>query len=315
MPKTLVWLARAGMIAAGAIVLYAANPSRIATEMTAAFWLGLLAAQLPFLIGVLIQGVRHAALIGGSGLVPVSVKAVLTATGLNYLIPGQLAEVTKATLLHQSKGVPIEIGLSAAVLGKLLDLIVITMAASLAALVSGGLGNPWLLAVICAGLVGVTLAVAPIARCAASIVSGRKRLAAFFNRFATAAHGRLTPSRAARGFLYTCLAWILFALGVWLFIWIGYDLPLSPVYAALLVSAVAIGAAIPIFPGAIGTYEGAAVVALVQFGLPMHTAIAIAIGLRLSNMAILMPLGLILAWREGVGFGARARRAGTIDEG
>jgi uncharacterized membrane protein YbhN (UPF0104 family) len=282
------------------------DPARIADQITWYFLAGVVLAQVPFFLGIYVQGRRHIVLMGESRVEPrTAFKAMLIAASLNYLVPGQAAEITKASYVSSRSGVLLDVGVSATLLGRLLDLVAVSAAGVLAGLAMGGVGNTALLAATFLVLV-TSVAVLPlVVRVVQALFVrvGWARGAGFFGRLADTVKGQTSPRRILSALVLSILAWALFGLGLGVFLGIGSSVVLKPAEVTLLVAALAFGAAVPIFPGALGTYEAAAVVALLQFGLTAEAAAVAALGIRVCNVAAILPVGLYIAHREGVGFG------------
>jgi uncharacterized membrane protein YbhN (UPF0104 family) len=304
MARGLTWAVRILLAIALIFAIAALNPAQIADQITWYFAAGVLAAQVPFFLGIYVQGLRHRALIGDVRVHSwTAFKAMLIAASLNYLVPGQAAEITKASYISARTGVPMDVGISATLLGRLLDLIAVSAAGVVAGLAVGGVGNIWLLGAAFVLLVAAVMVLPQMVNAVQAALRRTRwtRGADFFGRLAATVRSQSSPTRMLVGAGLSGLSWALFGLGLGLFLGLSSSLALGPAQITLLVAALAFGAAIPIFPGALGTYEAAAVLAMLQFGLTPEAAAVAAIGIRICNIICILPVGLFLATREGVG--------------
>lgn len=299
-----VWAIRLLLAGALAFAIFSINPAQIIGKVGWPFAVAIVFVQAPFLLGIFVQGMRHAFLIGDSRLTPwIAFKAMLIAAALNYLVPGQLAEVTKASYVAARSDIPMDAGVSATLLGRLLDLIAVSIVATVAGIALGGGTDVGVLSGLAVLLVCVVAALPFLLGAAAGVITkfGWNLPASFVGHLALAVRGQSSPQRFATALIFSIVSWTLFGLGVGLFLFIGGSADLNWSQTALLVAALAFGASIPIFPGAIGTYEAAAVIALMQFGVPAEVATLAAIGIRICNVVCVLPVGLFLAHKEGVG--------------
>lgn len=315
MARGLIWGVRALLAIALVFALASMNPGRIADQLSWHYALGIALAQIPFFVGIFVQGWRHAFLINDVRATRLlAFKAMLIAAGLNYLVPGQAAEITKASYISARSGLPMDVGVSATLLGRLLDLVAVSVGGMIAGLVLGGAANQGVLAGLTVLLLGLVAAL-PFLLGGIRMVADRvgwARGASFLGRVAGIVRHQISPGRFVGALGLSMLAWALFGLGIGIFLAMSTDVSLGGAEITLLVAALAFGAAVPIFPGALGTYEGAGVLAMLQFGLTPEAAAVAAIGIRICNIIVILPIGLFLAHREGVGLGRLlSRRSGA----
>lgn len=111
----------------------------------------------------------------------------------------------------------------------------------------------------------------------------------------------------------TLLSLAIWALGGAFFMYLvmrafGLQNQVVPPGSALLVAAfaqvvVALAATAPSSPGYVGVYHVAAVTALEAFGVPHADALAFALVSHAANFGLIIVIGVIFLWREGLSFG------------
>jgi uncharacterized membrane protein YbhN (UPF0104 family) len=250
----------------------------------------LLAAQPLQLLTLWVVTVRFWALVPGPRP-PVgrTFAAYVLSVGLNNLLPGRLAELTKVTYLSRG-GTPYSGLTSAVLLERYADAVL------LAALLCIGFGGIWVetdpvwLVALGAGSLAVLLSL-PRLR------PGVKRLAAVIplpavRRFLGAAYDSLgrsarTPQFAA-SLALGLVGWATGFLVIWTVL--GVADGVSARVALATYAALAVGRAIPGLPGGLGTYEAAAVLALTHFGYAFEEALPLALTMHASQ-AVLPTLG------------------------
>lgn len=119
---------------------------------------------------------------------------------------------------------------------------------------------------------------------------------------------RVSPATLSATFALTLLAWAFLVLGTIAFLNSAAPNTLRWEEAMIVFVFTSIGGAIPALPGGLGTYEAAAVLALQRFGLDFNESLALALGLRLCNIALTVPWALLVATRSGTGLRATFRR-------
>jgi hypothetical protein len=87
---------------------------------------------------------------------------------------------------------------------------------------------------------------------------------------------------------------------------------LSPAAAAFCISAIGLSSAIPAAPGYVGTQELVGVTVLSLWGIPPATALAASIAFHVIEIVPIGIVGLVVAWREGVGISGRPATRGTV---
>jgi glycosyltransferase 2 family protein len=98
---------------------------------------------------------------------------------------------------------------------------------------------------------------------------------------------------ALEAFLWTVLAWMLSALCAYI-VSLSFHLHLSFACGVLVVVAVGLGMILPSPPGAVGVFEGAALIALKAFGVPHSSALPYALVLHAVNFVPFVLIGAVL---------------------
>ncbi|MDP3231121.1 MAG: lysylphosphatidylglycerol synthase transmembrane domain-containing protein [Acidovorax sp.] len=264
----------------------------------------ILVVQPIILIGLALQGVRHALLIDRPGLSYLAAtKAVALSQGLNLLLPARLSEVLKATYLRDRAGVPMSAGLSAVLLERTVDLIIV-----------GFLGGVCLF--FFAAMVSKTLifvAFVFVAGVVALALWGQRKVLGLARALPWPKIGEFLE----RGYLHFSSSLrrpkFLVSLGLGVFIWglsffnifllieFAGSIPIG-LYGALLVFVcTTMGGAIPALPGGLGTYEAAAVFALMSLGYPFSDALILAVTIHVAQLVLPLILALMVMLTERLG--------------
>ena len=246
-------------------------------------------AILPIVVlGWVFAGWRHALLIEiARPPVLVATRAYVASVGVNVLLPFRIGEVVKATYLREHCGTPLRAGLSAIVIERLLDFILIASIGAVGLWTS--IGRDALVPVLL-GLGGAVVALAA----ARTVRRGRLRLAA--RRFPRAlafafvfADTLLKVARSATfpaAIALTLLAWSTHFVAFLVFF------ALSPAMAMPGLSVLAttyagtlLAGAIPGLPGGLGAYQAAGTFILTKFGYPFEPALVSLIVVQLAFLA------------------------------
>lgn len=292
------WLRWGGALALLGIFAALLDWEKLEAHISQDTILGALAAQSALFCGIAITALRHSMLVARP---PAPFRATLVAVtlaqGLSFIVPGRLPEFLKATYLRQTCNIPLGAGMMAILLERMMDLLVIGLIAAVALPVSG-LGGSWLL--IPTGLIAVPVLFLLGARLQKQfLLKIAQRLPGQrLKEFAKIAIMHFAEKLRRRDYLLSFLAglplWSMFLLSnIILFeIWDIPGLSLKIIVAVYVASV--LGATIPLLPGGVGTVEGAAVFVLLQFGFPAEQGLAMALGMRLTQVLFLLPLSLIL---------------------
>lgn len=290
------------LIAGGVLLLGAAEPFLSGFDVRQL--VALLVVQPVILIGLVLQGVRHAMLIDRPGLSYLATtKAVALSQGLNLLLPARLSEVLKATYLRDRANVPMSAGLSAVLLERTVDLIIVGFLGFVclfffATMVSHAL--IFVLVVMIAGILGLALwgrrGILALAR-----VLPWPRISGFVELAYLHFSGSLKSPRFFLSLGLGLLIWGLSFLNIFLLIEFAGGIQVG-VYGALLVFVwTTVGGAVPALPGGLGTYEAAAVFALMSLGYPFADALALAVTIHGAQLVLPLILALMVMLTERLG--------------
>jgi uncharacterized protein (TIRG00374 family) len=125
---------------------------------------------------------------------------------------------------------------------------------------------------------------------------------ATFETFVSGLDGIRTPSHAFPLIVWTIAVWLAPALAAWtVLLALDLRLPFSAVWAVL--AFVGLGVSIPSTPGYVGTFHGAAVLALGLFGVSRSTGFGYALLFHASQILPITLLGWLYLLREDVSLG------------
>jgi len=259
---------------------------------------GALAAQIAIVTAVFLMAVRHSFLVSrpAAPLKPTAISVFL-AQGLTFIIPGRLPEFLKATYLRKTCDVPLSAGVTAIFFERLMDLVVVGLLATVA-LPFAGLTGFWLM--IPLGFLGGPFAFILLAHFKKHWLEWliqrlpHQKLRDFAKMSLHHFTEILTFRDYSLAFLVGIMIWGAFLLSyvILFYFWQAPGLSFGAIVAVYI--AAILGAAIPLLPGGLGSVEGAAAFALLQFGYNFTQAIEVTIGLRFTQILFLLPLSLIL---------------------
>jgi uncharacterized membrane protein YbhN (UPF0104 family) len=267
--------------------------------------IALLVVQPIILIGLVLQGVRHRILIDRPGLsYLLTTKAVTLSQGLNLLLPARLSEVLKATYLRDRANIPMSIGLSAVVLERTVDLIIVGILGIVSLFFFATIIRNTLILWIIFTIVGI-LGVA---------LFGKSKILALLRGIPWLLMGGFlertyihfsSSLRSPKFFLSLgigLLIWSLSFVNIFLLIEYAGSMQIG-LYGALLVFVfTTLGGAIPALPGGLGTYEAAAVFALMSQGYLFADALTLAITIHGAQLILplILAFGIMLTERLGL---------------
>lgn len=265
----------------------------------------LLVVQPLIFIGLILQGVRHAMLIDRPGLsYLITTKAVALSQGLNLLLPARLSEVLKATYLRDRADIPMSAGLSAVMLERTVDLIIVGALGVVCLFFFATMVSKTLIFAIILIIVGIlALALWGQSRILA-LARGLPwpQVGGFLERAYLHFSGSLRRPKFFLSLGTGLLIWGLSFVNIFLLIESAGSIQVG-VYGALLVFVfTTLGGAIPALPGGLGTYEAAAVFALMSLGYPFADALALAITIHGAQLILplILAFGIMLTERLGL---------------
>ena len=313
---SLVLVASSVDVGAAARILAAVAPGPLVVALAVAFVaLALRAPTWQTLVPARADGSR----VSLRRLMPIVVVGYLG----NLLLPARLGEVLRAYLVSRREGIALGGALGSVALERILDTAALAVMAFAAAAVAGATG--WVLqgtgllagasVVLLAGLatVGLQPFLAILLR-VGHVPIMQAPVQALARRVEPFVHWSGGPHRR-RAMVVTigfCLVTaICNAAMVW-FVAQAVGASLSPAGCVLLMAVAALAAAIPAAPANVGTYELAAVTVAASLGVPLDTALALAVLAHVLGLLPIMVGGpLALA---SLGGGLRNLSAAALDE-
>lgn len=267
-----------------------------------------------FLAGLIVQpvilfcfillAIRHVLLIGAPRIgLGVAFRAIVLSQGLNLVLPARLSELLKATYLRDHAKVPLSSGVSAVVLERSVDVLIVAALGVLGVIQYFDRGN---FATI--PLVGVVLAVAilTLVRSPGLVlrlvhVVPSARLAGFLER--TYRHFSAMAGTQAfwYGLLLGCGAWGLSYINILVFLELAGSIPVGLSGALLVFVLTTLGGAIPALPGGLGTYEAAAVIALRSLGYSFDEALVLAFAMHAAQLILPFAMAILIMLTERIG--------------
>lgn len=261
----------------------------------------LLAVLLLTAIPYLAMACRLTSLLRGTANEPrfsISVIASVFALGMNNILPARLGELGKIIYLRQRSGEGSGV-LTGAVFWERFTDVHALLALSLVTMVGLGrtqeviplllmVGGGWL------GLILLRMQPRVFARIARWLPG--ERLQQLAHDTMDSLRRGLSPSVALSVIGWTIVVWVFYALHVFLVIeWIA-GISLTPPQMLLVVIGVALGATLPISPGALGIYEAIFVLLLGWFGVAPEPALAAALTAHmLQYVPTTLVAGIVLA--------------------
>jgi uncharacterized membrane protein YbhN (UPF0104 family) len=247
----------------------------------------------------------------GTPRIPVwqSAKAIVLSSGLNLVLPSRLGELAKATYLHEHAAVPVSVGLSAVVIERSLDLVVLGLIA-LAGIAILAFQASWALllaALAVAGAMALLPLYGRILLTIAAILPWRP-LRDFVTSSIQHALARFRERTVLKAFALGVVMWAGSVFNVSLFFVIAGGNPLDVAGGILVFLATTVGGAIPVLPGGFGTYEAGAVMVLKGYGYSFEEALVMGVALHASQVLIGALGAAVVFVNEHVGITAMLRR-------
>lgn len=278
-------------------------------------------------VGVFVRALRWRALFEpGRRPTPVAVTSALLIGNLfNSVLPARMGEPARVVALARESGLPMPEVVSASVLERVIDLLVLLTLLFVAVPFLPEVS--WLRSAI---LLAAVLAAALLVAAVVLNRYGDRPLRAVLRPLGRRIHHERLDELAAslaRGtaplrhglvalecVLLTALSWLLLALSNWIVLrGFGFDLDLGA--GVLVVVATNLALVVPAGPGGLGPFEAAAVVALSAYGIGGSEALSYAIVLHAVNLVPYLGIGYAALHRHvTVVRAARGREPGPLTE-
>lgn len=267
-----------------------------------------------------VLAMRHVLLVGTPRIsLGVAFRAIVLSQGLNLVLPARLSELLKATYLRDHASVPLSSGVSAVILERTVDVLIVGALGALGVAQYFDLGNFASIPVLGLGfaLVILILVRSPdfVLRLVHSVPS--ERLAGFLGR--TYQHFSATAGTRAfwQALLLGTLAWGLSYINILVFLELAGSLPIGLSGALLVFVLTTLGGAIPALPGGLGTYEAAAVIALRALGYSFDEALVLSLAMHAAQLILPFVLAVLIMFTERLGISslvADLRRSAAIED-
>lgn len=300
--------------ALAAVLMAKADLLEIASFLTWDKLAGALVIQPFVLFGFVLGAVRLATL---TNVQPkpfaASFKAIMLCYGANVALPARVSELLKATYLRNHAGVKLGAGFSAVFLERIADVLMLGLfaLAATATLLPGAKGVAALMALAALSvLFGLPIIAPRIKHLAGRLPSERMR--GFLYRFIEHSVERMTH-RAFLGVLaLTVLMWLISLAGITVLFSVIGSIPIGIRGALVVFAASTLGGAVPALPGGFGIYEAAVVFVLRWYGYDFNEALALALTLHGSQIAMACVVAPMIALRERTGVTSLIRDALAI---
>ncbi len=321
MAKTVSLILRvATAIAVLVVVGRTVDWAQLSRHLTLDFVIGVAATQPLIIAGTVLLAWRYARLISEPPPpLLAAFNGMVLSIGLNTLLPARTAEVLKASYMCGRCGVALGIGLTAVVLERVLDAVFLGGLAllAMAVLTPSPLWRGVLLALVPIAMTLALWLLLMLRRWAPALAvwlkAQRWRIADGLLQPALAHfQSHFSPNLLVWSTLATLGAWLASALSTGLFLFVADGRLLDFTTLLTLVLALAIGAAVPIFPGGFVTFEGAGVLVLTGAGYDFDHALALTVGIRLCLSVVIIPASLVIFGRHGTGLGTLGHRIAEL---
>lgn len=300
----------------GAIVSAAFTYAAVSTIDLDLFWEGLtdsnywwlLPAAALMCVGVLIRAVRWQLLFPAVTRPPFGAitRALLIGQFFNSILPARAGEAVRILVLHRETRTSRAEAAGTAVVERIYDvvgLLVLLFAfvpflpeiewLRRAAIFGAILGVLVLVAIVALGVFGaraVRLVLRPLGFLPRL---GDERIDEMSERLARGLSALHRVSMALPAFALTIASWLVFAAVFWL-VSLGFDFEVGYAAGMLVLVATSLVLVIPSLPGAIGTFEAAALVALRAYDVGDSEALAYAVVLHTLNLIPFIVVGFVL---------------------
>lgn len=280
-----------------------------------------LVVQPIILCCLFVLAMRHVLLVGAPRIsLGVAFRAMVLSQGLNLVLPARLSELLKATYLRDHASVPLSSGVSAVVLERTVDVLIVAALGALGVVQYFDRGNFASIPAFGLGLAAVILVLVRspgfVLRLMRAVPS--ERLAGFLER--TYRHFAATARTRSfwRALLLGGLAWCLSYINILVFLEVAGSLPTGFSGALLVFVLTTLGGAIPALPGGLGTYEAAAVIALRSLGYAFDEALVLSVAMHAAQLVLPFALAVLIMLTERLGIAslvADLRRNAAVEEG
>lgn len=292
---TLVRVAIACALIVG--ILWTLDVRRLADYMSAGLLLAVVAAQPVLAVGCMIFAVRLRYLVGRDISWKLAFSAFVLPIGLNVLVPARLSELVKPVYLNRAANVPLVEAMAVLVQERALDLVALGLLA-LVVLPAAYLTVSAVLWLTSAIAIAATVPL--LAKLAAAYVVPclPERLAPL-GRFVEALGALDGFGRYGILFTMTLLGWLASLLSVYTVLSLGATQPMTLGQSSTVFLLTILGGLIAVLPAGAGTFQAAAMVGLVSFGLSNEESLILAIALQIAALAFPVAYLIVVAAFKG----------------
>ena len=296
-----------------ALAFYDTDPGQLAAALRTANYAYLVPGLGLVWLGLYFRAVSWRAILGGG----VPYRRVFDAMNegylLNNLLPFRLGEFGRAYLISRGTRLAAMQALSSVVVERVIDLLmaVVLLLAFLPFVAAVAWAGQLTSASVLMGIIALVLLVivsrnqATLAGWARAVLERVRirwlhpdRWVARFEALLAGLSVFQDPRRAFAAAAWSLLAWIAAGFGVWFFLLAFLPAATIPM-AFIVLTVVALGAAVPSAPGAAGVFELAVVYVLAFFDVPREQALSFGLTLHLLQIALTAVLGGLALAREG----------------
>jgi uncharacterized protein (TIRG00374 family) len=316
------------VISALALVLafYDSDPAQVWASLRAANYLYLVPGMACVWLGLYLRAASWRTILGNHLPFRRVFDAMNEGYLLNNLLPFRLGEFGRAYLISHGTSLSAYQALSSVVVERVIDLLmaVVLLLAFLPFVAAAAWAGQVASASVVLGLVGLGTLVL-VARNQARVIALARAVLSRLNfswlhpdRWIARLESLLAglslfqdPRRAFIAAGWSLLAWISAAFGTWFLLLAflpGAGLPMSFV----VLTVVALGAAVPSAPGSAGVFEATVVYVLGFFSVPRELALSFGLTFHVLQIALTVLLGGLALAREGETFSHLARSAQAL---
>jgi len=253
--------------------------------------LAMAAMQVPLIASLVVHGERLRVFAGREITLAVAIKGNAIALCGGLLVPGRVTELLKPLYFRYRSGLTFNAGVSVVVLERLLDVVAVA-AITLVALYAAPAGDTHLIEA------GRLIALIALGGCIAMtatlllwpnhlvwlihkipIPRARGWLSATIDRLNDSVQPHTWPTNIG----LTLIAWLGSVACYWVFFQLDGGPALGWMESVIVFVVGALGLAITVTPGGLGTFEAAVALTLVHYGYTFDQAMASALGLRIGS--------------------------------
>jgi uncharacterized protein (TIRG00374 family) len=290
------------------IALSGINLSEVWHALRTSDYVWLIPALIAFGLGNVARGLRWRSLFAPGRRPPPGpvINATMIGYFYNSILPARAGEAARVLVLNQRSSTPAVEIIGTVVIERLYDVIAILViffaaehwlphvswfgAAAVAAIVLAGLIVAAVVVLAVYGDRPLRLLLRPLGRF--SLFSG-ERLERTIDELNHGLSGLRHGIVALEAFLWTIAAWMLSALCAY-FVSVSFHLHLPFASGVLVAVAIGLSMILPSPPGAIGVFEGAALIAMKAYGVPHSEALPYALVLHAVNLVPFILVGAAL---------------------